>query len=405
MTTMKFSLFFLLLFCVQEVCSQPINDLCSDATTISLGTSSFENIGATTDGNPHSDDICPSFSFGDDQIHQDIWFSYTADFDGFVSWSVCDSASFDTRMAVYQATDCPPQDADLVSCNDDGAACTQFTSFVFFPVINGETFLLRLGGYGQGFVGSGSHTLAQFTPPSAPDNSNCENFQEVAVVTQDQADLGEGWVMGNNENAPSNASNPECQTLGEFYDVWYRFNVGGNSSVTVMLETLSIGAQFFVELYEDCNTPALDGNLGGPFSETCFDAGTVSYEVLPISGFSQDSSNWYLRVSTYITAHDPGSFRVQIIGDEATSVLSDIESAIDIKVYSEQILLNLRGLASFLDYSIFDITGKDVTSQSLCARTESIVSIDTNLLSSGLYVLRLRDFRTDSRYSQRFFKP
>ena len=121
---MKQSLTLIGVLLVMNVFGQaPVNDDCENASSIAAGVGiAFNSVSATTDGPEHPNVAC--FSFGTDLVHNDIWFEFTATSTGFMQWSTCSTANFDTRLAVYQgAAICPVEDTDLLSCNDDGLAC------------------------------------------------------------------------------------------------------------------------------------------------------------------------------------------------------------------------------------------------------------------------------------------
>jgi V8-like Glu-specific endopeptidase len=67
--------------------SAPDNDTCPNAVTVSNGSISFSNAGATTSG-PNEPGLCNLD--GDSQVQADVWFSYTATCTGEVTFSLCD---------------------------------------------------------------------------------------------------------------------------------------------------------------------------------------------------------------------------------------------------------------------------------------------------------------------------
>src|SRR6185503_3495764 len=87
----------------------PPNDACADATPISSTITPFSTLGATTDGPPH--DACDFFF--DPQVHQDIWFTYVADFCGSLLIETCPGADYDTKIALYLGGPCPIDSTDL----------------------------------------------------------------------------------------------------------------------------------------------------------------------------------------------------------------------------------------------------------------------------------------------------
>ena len=213
--------------------SQPANDNCSDAITVSAGEEiSFSTIGSTTDGPVHATDSAPCFSTSpNDTLFSDIWYSFTPAFTGIVEWSMCGTADFDTKIAVYQAgSPCPPNASDLVACSDDDPECSFATSKVLFAVDIGETYLLRLGGWGltaPGETGSGTFIIEEFI--GAVPNDYCIQAAELSFGF-DQPFSNEGATT----DGPVHASNGAC--FG-FYDpdvqadIWYSFTALSTSTV------------------------------------------------------------------------------------------------------------------------------------------------------------------------------
>jgi hypothetical protein len=131
--------------------SAPANDACASATPVSNGSYPFGTCNATTDG---PDEPAGCSFFGYSQIGSDVWFRYTATCTGTATAALCGS-SFDTKLAAYGGV-CPTTPGGVVACNDD--TCGR-QSQVTFPVLQGGTYLIRIGGY-QGLQGSGTLTIS-----------------------------------------------------------------------------------------------------------------------------------------------------------------------------------------------------------------------------------------------------
>jgi hypothetical protein len=127
------------------------NDRSADATELGalIGLVTFSTASATTDGPAHR-----SCGFvGDDQVHNDVWFAWTAPCTGQVFLRTCGAADFDTRLAVYAGT--TPTEASLLGCNDDAQGCASFGSQLAVPVGAGKRYLIRVGGF-NGAAGNGA---------------------------------------------------------------------------------------------------------------------------------------------------------------------------------------------------------------------------------------------------------
>lgn len=135
------------------------NDNLVDALPISVGDTGFCTLGATTDGQANDPLVCGDLVGADQQIHNDIWYCFTADCSGDYSLSTCNQADFDTRLAVYDG--CGSDDPNLViACNDDDTAnCAGFTSQLTFTASGGNTYLIRVGGFSAAQSGTGTLSL------------------------------------------------------------------------------------------------------------------------------------------------------------------------------------------------------------------------------------------------------
>jgi len=203
--------------------AQPINDNCADAIEIGEVTDlEFSNIDATIDGPFHPDSPCPG-SGDADSLYHDIWYLYTPSFTGNCIWTLCGTADFDSKIAVYlPGSPCPPLDSNLLDCNEDGGSCSLGTSEILFAVTQGENYLLRLAGFGEtspGFEGMGTFTVKEFVPIIAND------FCADAIALS----LGEGQevnTIGATTDGPDHPNDSGCFGFGDISvmsDVWYTF--------------------------------------------------------------------------------------------------------------------------------------------------------------------------------------
>ncbi len=138
--------------CENIVCAPP-NDDCADATDIFDGVTDFTTLGASTDGPAHAD--CDFAQF--DQIDFDIWYRYRSTVNGEVTVSLCNTADYDSKIAVYADVACPTNDDRLLGCNDDAEGC-ELTSELTFEAQCGREYLIRVGGFADS-AGSGSITI------------------------------------------------------------------------------------------------------------------------------------------------------------------------------------------------------------------------------------------------------
>ena len=129
-----------------------LGDDCNTALTAVDGANPFD----TTIMSPSADDNgCSSAS-----LNTDMWFRYVATAPGALTASTCDDATYDTKLALYDACG-----GTCLVYNDDGAGCTGFTSIASTEVTLGQVIYIRVGGFGSSDVGTGNLTITVVPPP------------------------------------------------------------------------------------------------------------------------------------------------------------------------------------------------------------------------------------------------
>ncbi|MCH8153624.1 MAG: hypothetical protein IH830_14795, partial [Planctomycetes bacterium] len=162
--------------CVQlaeKLCVGGGANVCAGAPEIFLGTTDFSTVNATTDGVETPGDCGP---FGDEQVYHEIWFDYNADFTGTLQITTCEelggSADYDSRLAAYETCTCPADNANFLGCNDDdpnnpcGDGGGGFHSTLDIPVTAGTCYKVRVGGFSDGDMGTGTLNLQPVGPPA-----------------------------------------------------------------------------------------------------------------------------------------------------------------------------------------------------------------------------------------------
>jgi len=167
----------------------PANDDCANAIALpsTFADTPYDPSGATTDG---SDALgfCDYGTFGDELNHKDIWFTYTPDLGGCTYISTFGLAAYDTRLTVYDSTSCPDDPANIIACADEEMLppATPFEAGLDVNLVQGQTYLIRLGTYGENSVsstgilriapGPGAQINSGGANPGAP---GCGTFVEV----------------------------------------------------------------------------------------------------------------------------------------------------------------------------------------------------------------------------------
>ncbi|MGA1630626.1 MAG: GC-type dockerin domain-anchored protein [Phycisphaerales bacterium] len=163
--------------------SFPANNCPTGATAVSGGDSlAFNTLNATTVG-PNQPQ-CNSTD-DDEQIWNDLWYSFTAPGDGSFSASTCGTANFDTKIAIYDVGNGTYNPADLpdlfIACNEDGPDCPDATSFLEILVEANVTYLVRLGGFNQA-TGSGTIAFVYTPEPSVCGDPNAGSCCQTSIT-------------------------------------------------------------------------------------------------------------------------------------------------------------------------------------------------------------------------------
>jgi hypothetical protein len=268
----------ILLFCYPAVVqAQPANDDCGNAISISDGDTSFDSTGATPDGPAD----CGS-------IGNDIWYTYTATCDGTLYVNTCGSG-FDTTLVLYDGPAC--SSLSVLSCSDDSDTCgfLSLQSAVVGPVVSGQQYLVRVGGY-EGATGSGTLSLT-----CKPDECTNPTALDVPSLTL-------GSTTG--ENIPGVAS---CGASNSTTSpgVWYTVTGTGNMmTASTCYPTTDFDTQLAVYC-NGCDTlTCVDGNDDdadcGPdevlSTVTWCSESDATYQIL-VHGYAANSGNFRLGIS------------------------------------------------------------------------------------------------------------
>lgn len=252
----------------------PANDTCGTPLAIGVGATAYDTSEATTDGPANG---CGSGS----QVHNDVWFDFLAPGNGTLTISTCNSAAYDTALAIHSGLSCPP--AAPLACNDDFAGCAGFTSQASAAVSAGQHYLLRVGGFGAGSRGTGTLNVS-FVGAGLPADE-CAGAIDVDCDTSGNVDSTGATTAGSDPAFSCRFGGP-----GQgFGSVWFSFQSTGTG---VTLDTsASTVSDTMLALY--------DGTCGALVELACDDDSGTGLRSLLTYNFLTPGNTYYVQVAGF----------------------------------------------------------------------------------------------------------
>lgn len=233
----------------------PNNDQCAGAYGILDGTWNVSTLCAATQGVELSGDCLPGASVP----VADVWYAYYPPFDGIAQVSFCD-LSFDAVAAAYPFSEgCPADSTGQLACASLTQACPGSPSLEF-PVVGGQAYYLRIGGYAGGPIGAtqgtGSFTVQTVVP--LPANDACESASDLGNVAfaPFAGSLAGATQDGSSAGDPLDGAGP---------DVWMRWTAPCDGIFTISTcGTMALsGTDTLVSVHLSCpGTPGSELTYG-----------------------------------------------------------------------------------------------------------------------------------------------
>ncbi len=198
--------------CANVECGAGDADNCEGAATFVEGANPFDTTDATDSGFGEPDDLQCDGTFLDWMGSADYWGHFLVPGDGTLTVSLCDAASYDTSLVLYEGPDC--NSLVQVACNGDSTVetgCQSYYSGVYdMPVTGGSTIYIRLGGW-QGATGPGTCTIT-FTGAGAT-GACCLSGDCLGEMTSaDCAGFGGTWYAGETCSSVDCPQDVSCNT-------------------------------------------------------------------------------------------------------------------------------------------------------------------------------------------------
>ncbi len=203
----------------------PSNDLCENAVVAFDGDTPFDITWAWSNGPGISGSkIC---DLGIPTIANDIWFTWTAPENCRVTVSLCDAANFDSVLALMDGCD-----GAVLACNDDSEACGDHTSeLIFDSASGGETYLVRVGAFSEGYGTDRTGTLTISWEPTTIGACCMESDCLDSFTPQDCEMFGGTWMGNDSQCADTSclSQGDTCQTALPFLDGPNAFDSTGST--------------------------------------------------------------------------------------------------------------------------------------------------------------------------------
>lgn len=236
-------------------------------------------------------------SFGSVEIYNDIYLRWIAPESNDFTFSTCDQASFDTKLAAYY--DCG---GTVLACNDDGIGCTGYTSVMVVPGLQkGQEITLRIGSFTDGVTGTG--TLSIIKGSNLPDNDECVNAEPV--------DVGEFQVdtIGATSSGPDLPT--ECEKFSSvsiYNDVWYSYTATCSGTATASFCAIAdVNFDTKMAVYKD--SCPLEGLVVACNDDTCGLSSEVTFD-------TECGATYLIRIGSYsATAAGTGTMKLDCVGD------------------------------------------------------------------------------------------
>lgn len=255
------------------------NDSCSNATALTVGTDSSQNVVTGDNTTATSSGELPNPTCGN-YVARDLWFTAQVPSSGILTIET-NSSAIDTAIEVYSGV-CGS--LTQISCNDDISYPSNLNSRVEITNLPNTTVYVRVWSYNN--ETSGSFTIVAYSTPT-PDNNDCLDATTLIVGSTNTENI----VTATNEGATGTdpAPNPNCDGYAGG-DVWFTATIPASGILNI--ETTSAGG------ITDTGVAVYTGSCGSLTQIDCdADSGPGFFSVINLTGLP--NTTVYIRVWEY----------------------------------------------------------------------------------------------------------
>jgi hypothetical protein len=345
------------------------NALCSNALPLTCG--------AGLDGNTTLGLVPEGPTCGPSNITtKGVWYSFIGTGET-ITMATCGATNFDSKISVFTGG------CEALTCvggNDDSPGCAGNSSQVIFPSTIGTEYLVLVHGYQQA---QGTFTLSVTCAPGCDiaENDECA----VATLLAIQPIGGCEASTGDNTCAyGSPVPNPECDPFAPIIDLWYSFNSGFATSISIQAEALTAEV-VNLALYTSCA------------ELTYIACWTEVTDPINVAGLPANTD--FLIRAWNGGGPQAGTFSLCIESDINTAIHGPSTSpTVTLSPVPVTDVLRISGTSTIQTLRIVDAQGRNLGEHSVNGMDQ--VSMDVYHLSTGTYLLQ----DGTGRYLGRFVK-
>jgi hypothetical protein len=230
----------------------PDNDEICNAEAVTCGSSVIGTTALSTDAEALVGTVCS----GETVTSSGVWYEFNAAADQQIFVSTCGSTSgIDTKITVYEATDCNGT-LNCVVMNDDSGSCPagSFLSEAVFNAETGNNYFIYVSEFG---TGAGLEFNLDITCVDCTDGVPANDLCADATPLISGLDVTQSLCCAS--AATENVFAPAFTTT---YDVWFVVNSGTFDAVSISVENID-AANAGVTIYDGADCLALNASAGG----------------------------------------------------------------------------------------------------------------------------------------------
>lgn len=338
--------------CLKTAPAPPVNDECSNATTLTLSTDDQCNNAAmgTTVGATVSVENSCNTGIGID--YNDVWYVFTPTTTAFYEFSYETTGvnTTITRYFIYEGS-CGSFTDVSTSCSTNNNQIVRLTSGQSYYV------MVRTGQSGPGV----DFNLCVWQLPPAVENTECSTPTTLLESTNSN---GNNTITGNLDNA---YYSPEGCSSSSYESVWYSFTPNYTGMYNFDFTRVSGYANYTIFDTDDCSNTGSAGYVTG----SCYNSGDLTGDVV--------AGNTYLIM---VHASSAAEFELFAYPDPSLSVESTVFDTF--KYYPNPVVntFTVEAKNSISSIHVYNLVGQQV----MVANPNNLkTTIDMNDLKNGVY--------------------